>query len=193
MIENISKRIAGYLVEHEIISPSEYEVQQYGITVLLIYLLNILVMLVLALIFHRLPETIVYTLSFMIIRNFIGGIHASSPLACTITGIIVWGCMIAAAWLIGGNLTIYLFITLVSSLLAFLFAPAFSVEEKELYDFPKYKKLARWTLLGYLAVILTFFFLKGGAAQLIVPYASLGLMFATGAMLVKKVLQIRQK
>jgi len=95
MINKICKLYANTLVSDEIISEDDREIHEYGMTALLINMLNYGLWLAFALLSNTIVETSIFLVSYSILRNIIGGWHASTPIRCTICGAVMWTCMIS--------------------------------------------------------------------------------------------------
>ena len=90
MISKLCKRYTNALVSNGIISKDDKEIHEYGMTALLINMLNYGIWLLLALLSSTVIETLLFLLSYSTLRNIIGGWHASTPLRCTVCGIMMW-------------------------------------------------------------------------------------------------------
>ena len=95
MINKICKLYANTLVSDGIISEDDREIHEYGMTALLINMLNYGLWLAFALLSNTIVETSIFLVSYSILRNIIGGWHASTPIRCTICGAVMWACMIS--------------------------------------------------------------------------------------------------
>lgn len=90
MLKRISAFYANALVTEGIISIEDKEIHEYGLTALLVNLINYGLWLLLGIVSSTLHETIVFLSSYTILRNIIGGWHASTPSRCTICGVLMW-------------------------------------------------------------------------------------------------------
>lgn len=95
MINKICKLYANTLVSEGIISEDDREIHEYGMTALLINILNYGLWLAFALLSNTIVETSIFLVSYSLLRNIIGGWHASTPIRCTICGAVMWACMIS--------------------------------------------------------------------------------------------------
>ena len=93
MVYKLCNLYANTLVEVGIISEDDREIHEYGMTALLINMINYGVWLLLAVISSTIIETFFFLLSYSLLRNLIGGWHASTPLRCSICGVVMWACM----------------------------------------------------------------------------------------------------
>ncbi|MGN0151909.1 MAG: accessory gene regulator B family protein [Wujia sp.] len=71
---------------------NELEVIQYGIECIINLLVPIIIIFFYSILAHRIPDMIIWLISFLTLRNYLGGYHASSHLRCmilsSITGIL---------------------------------------------------------------------------------------------------------
>ncbi len=86
MIEYISKLLAKSLYDNkkENSSCEDIEILQYGIECIINTLIPLIIIFLYALFSHRIPDMLIWFFSFLILRNYIGGYHASSHIRCII-------------------------------------------------------------------------------------------------------------
>lgn len=89
MITKLANSIAHFFVVQNITDESKEVIYAYGMELLISDVLNAMIVLLIALISHTLPATIVFIAVFMGLRQFVGGYHANSHLSCMFTLIIV--------------------------------------------------------------------------------------------------------
>ena len=82
MLEAISKRITDRLVHREVIEYEDYEIYKFGVEQLVTNILDILTLLVIGLITGMVWQGLVFAISFMMLRKYAGGYHASTMLRC---------------------------------------------------------------------------------------------------------------
>lgn len=87
MIKLISSKVARILCKDEK-HTDNYELYEYAIYILLSSAFHIATVIVLGLVFNLLTESLVFYLSFIVIRKFAGGYHAKTPTRCYIVSII---------------------------------------------------------------------------------------------------------
>lgn len=85
----LSEKITDYIVEAGAISEKSYAVYQYGFQIGLEMLSCFLVCFCIAIYLHMIPEFLVFTIIFMLLRTYAGGIHLNSFGACFICSISV--------------------------------------------------------------------------------------------------------
>ncbi len=84
MIFKLAQRITLSLKQHKHIQDEDCELFEYGIFLVLSQILYSIICLVCGIIFGCIVESIVFYISFMVIREYAGGFHASTELRCFI-------------------------------------------------------------------------------------------------------------
>ena len=112
MINKICKLYANTLVADGIISEDDREIHEYGMTALLINMINYGLWLTFAFLSNTIVETGIFLVSYSILRNIIGGWHASTPIRCTLCGAVMWACMISIYKTVAINNNALLVVTL---------------------------------------------------------------------------------
>lgn len=87
MIKLISSKAARILCKDEK-HTDNYELYEYALYIILSSLLHIATIIILGLCFNLLVESIVFYLSFIVIRKFAGGYHAKTPTRCYLFSIV---------------------------------------------------------------------------------------------------------
>lgn len=128
-LNNMSEKIANWLIGQKAISSDERELYAYAVHCLFSLIYPIAFASVVGIISGMIMESIVMIIPFMITRKFSGGYHADSFGKCLIISSIV----IAGALLIGKN--IYNGVTLnalyiVASILLIIFSPIDSINKR---------------------------------------------------------------
>ena len=82
MFAAIANKITNHLICKKVIKDEDREIYQYGLEQFFPTLLNIATVLLLGIIFGEIYQCIVLTLSFMALRSYSGGYHASTSLRC---------------------------------------------------------------------------------------------------------------
>lgn len=116
MIKLISSKVARILCEDEK-HTDNYELYEYAIYILLSSAFHIATVIVLGLVFNLLTESLVFYLSFIVIRKFAGGYHAKTPVRCYLFSFasnIIILCLVK--WLSSIN-TLFIFIFIIFELL----------------------------------------------------------------------------
>lgn len=91
MIEYISRLLAKLLYNDntEKSSCEEIEILQYGIECIINILIPMIIIFIYAFFSHRTLDFFIWLFSFLILRNYIGGYHASSHIRCIVLSSIV--------------------------------------------------------------------------------------------------------
>lgn len=84
MISVLSNHITHYLLKKSVISDEDKELYDYGIFMMMSYIVFFIISLLFGLIFKIPFSSIIFYLVFCLIRNFAGGIHANSEIKCNI-------------------------------------------------------------------------------------------------------------
>lgn len=82
MVEKISKEIAKGLVQREVIEYEDYEIYEFGVEQLITNFIDLLTLLIVGLVTGMVWQGLMFAVSFMIVRKYAGGYHASTVLRC---------------------------------------------------------------------------------------------------------------
>jgi len=85
MISKIAKQLVAALYSKSVIKDDEVELYTYGLFILLSHLMYFLISLAIGIAFQIIIESILFFVVFFMIRNYAGGIHASSEVLCFIS------------------------------------------------------------------------------------------------------------
>lgn len=116
MIKLISSKVARILCEDEK-HTDNYELYEYAIYIILSSAFHMATVIVLGLVFNLLTESLVFYLSFIVIRKFAGGYHTKTPVRCYLFSFasnIIILCLVK--WLSSIN-TLFIFIFIIFELL----------------------------------------------------------------------------
>lgn len=175
-MEQLTLVITDHLIEYGILEENDRDACRYGLEVMFDTVITLISVIILASLVGNVIETVVFLGSFLVLRSFIGGYHASTRIRCYLLSLIMYGIfsillvLTPADWIpilsIGG--------TVVSVLCVWLFAPIVhpnrnvNNEEKE-----HYRQCGRKIVILEASVILAGEGLFG--ETLIVNAAALGL------------------
>lgn len=125
MIELLSNNITDFFYYNKIIEENEKEILLYGLQLIISSVIGISLILSFGIIFNKVIETMIFLVTFIIIRMYSGGYHANSYFKCNVTLIIVYLSIIAAISYTPSNLILQVSIILaIMSIYVFLrFAP----------------------------------------------------------------------
>ena len=82
MFEAVVQKIVHNQIEAGSIEESEKEVYLYGYQMLIEFCINIFVSVLIAFTFRAFVEVIIFTITFLLIRGYVGGYHAKTSLGC---------------------------------------------------------------------------------------------------------------
>lgn len=85
----LSERVTDYIVKSGAISEESYEVYQYGFQIGLEMLSCFLACFGIAVYLHMIPEFVILTGVFMLLRTYAGGLHLNSYGACFVCSVVV--------------------------------------------------------------------------------------------------------
>ncbi len=157
LISKLSERIAAGLKQSSIINEDDVELYAYGFYILISKLLFLIIALILGVILNIVFESIVFYVSFSIIRAYAGGVHANKEWKCFLyTSVSIIMCALGIKVFINLKPTVlFAVILMISSLIIIIISPLdtkekpLSAKEKE-----KYYMISAIVLLSYILVIL---------------------------------------
>lgn len=82
MIQVIVKKLVDYQINIGTLSEDEREIYLYGYQMLMEFCINIITSIIIAVIFNAYIIVIVFTLSYLLLRGYIGGYHAKTSVGC---------------------------------------------------------------------------------------------------------------
>ena len=88
-IEQLAKTLSEKISAEITLNDDQKEVVAYGIVACLQTIFSFGLIVIFALIFNVLPETLIVAFSISILRKYSGGAHASSPTVCAVIGTII--------------------------------------------------------------------------------------------------------
>jgi len=133
MINNISKKMVDRLLRKEMIMQEDYEIYLFGLSQLLVTLLDVVTCIVIGIVFGSLLQTLLFLTAFMGIRSYAGGYHASTPLRCYVLTIFMITVSVVALKYIEWNVWVLLGALVVASIIILLLAPV-DTENKPIDD-----------------------------------------------------------
>ena len=124
MINKVSEDIAKALARNSIISTENVPFYAYGIELMVLKFIMYGTLLILGAITHTLIITIVFTFSYVSLREFTGGYHCTTPIRCLAVSSLIWFAMFLG-YQVGYALIsrVYICISLVALIIIFMFAP----------------------------------------------------------------------
>ncbi len=123
MIERLSEKFVGKLINSGIISETDADVYMYGFFQLVMMLLNIATMIALGVLFKLLFPCILLNISYIVIRTSAGGHHAGSPMRCYVNSTIIISVLLAIIKWIPFQRAVSVVILVAASIFIWITAP----------------------------------------------------------------------
>src|SRR6056297_740034 len=175
MIEKYVKN----LVNQNIIESDKQEIYTYGIRQGILIIINIATVVAIGLVLVMLAESMVFLVTYMLIRTYAGGYHAKSQLGCYIFSTVAMTVILLGIKHITFSCFIYFIATLISATVIYVLSPIeninkpLSQKEKTLYG-----KKSR-TLVGIfttLSLITWFIGIKSIAKSIVMAMLLVGML-----------------
>lgn len=100
MFDNFSGRVTDSLVHNQIINIEDRDIYCYGVQQGLVAVLNFATTLLIGCLCGMLWESILYMISYIPIRHFVGGFHAKTPVRCYLFSIfMLFSVLLAMKWI----------------------------------------------------------------------------------------------
>lgn len=96
MFEKIAEYITNRWMNHNVIRTEEREVYQFGIKQLLEFLFSGLAVIGLGIVFSELAGCLIFSATFISLRMYAGGYHASTPIRCFVMTVFVTAASLSA-------------------------------------------------------------------------------------------------
>ena len=84
MIETLAKSITSYYITHNIATEQDRDYITYGLQAIFTNVIQIILLIFCSLILHTFWQTILFTASYSLLRQYIGGGHSKTHLSCVI-------------------------------------------------------------------------------------------------------------
>lgn len=85
----LSERITTYVIKAGAITEESYTIYQYGFQIGLEMISCFIVCLGIAILLHMIPQFIVFTTIFILLRTYAGGVHLNSYFGCFICSVAI--------------------------------------------------------------------------------------------------------
>ena len=108
MLSLCVKRMTLFFVQKGIFPEEDREVYAYGFELLLSTIFSLLTVFVMSVFFGRITETLVFILTFIVMRIFAGGYHASNHLRCFLALISIYSLFLIILTFCGGRTILWL-------------------------------------------------------------------------------------
>lgn len=159
MIRRAAEEIATFFVKKGVIEEKERDVYTYGSELLVSETISMLLVLSIGLYVGKILETVIYLFTYIVIRVYAGGYHASSHRKCITIFSICYGGVLCTIEMLYHfkSLDILCIVTFVAIIIIFLLAPVEDIRKplsrEEVYIYRKETR-KRVLLLGIFAIIL---------------------------------------
>lgn len=161
MIGKLSKKLLSILYRHKLIDNDNIELLEYGLFLFFSYILYAVICLACGAVFHSLIQSVIFYLTFCVVRVFAGGFHASTETRCFIISalsIIISVYSIKQFTVQNLNLC-FVILLLISSIIIFIFAPVDTDNKKlDSEERKRFRKISRIILICFLLIIAVMFF-----------------------------------
>lgn len=155
MIKKLSAIIVNWQTNKNFLTDEQKELYQYSYEVLISYIINILIIILLAAIMHSIVSVLVFSACYILLRTYCGGYHAKTNRGCTMVTVVLTLILCFTQKVVNKNLlSLSLICFVVSGILVFSLAPV-ADKNKPLdeIEIKRYRKRSRFiwgieTVLG---------------------------------------------
>jgi len=125
MYKQLSDKITGGMIEHDLIESTQKETYCYGLEILMAGIVNIITTIAISVFFGEIVSGLLFLAVYIPLRIYSGGYHASTELRCYLLSVLTLLIFLSAIKLIpdGLYLTLAVVFTVVSSLIILVLAP----------------------------------------------------------------------
>lgn len=161
MYKNLADRIATQLSANKIIDINNQEIYSYGLELFLFKFTLYAIILIISLLTDTFLISLIFTASYMLLRQYTGGYHCKTSETCMITSILIYTFMLLLYNLEFYSQGLLLMILILISFLIILIKAPIENENNPLekYELKKYRflSLILSTVLTILSVLLFYF------------------------------------
>ncbi len=151
-MRRLSEKLTGYVISAGAVSEELYAVYQYGFQIGLEMLCCFVVCLSISIYLHMILEFIVFTVIFMLLRTYAGGVHLDSFSACFLCSVVVQTVSLVVSSRYQFPMTDAWVIILAISILIWRLAPVESISrELDREEKAHCKKVTMKIIIGILA------------------------------------------
>lgn len=151
-MEHISRALSGWLVQQDVIEPSDRELYEYAMYSFLVSVMPLAIFLIASGVAGMLPEGLLIVIPFMVIRKFSGGYHARHAYTCMMISV---GLLISSFYVVIHAECIWVFhmLTVISGLSVLVNSPIDSENKRlEADEVNQYRCITR--LLVIITIVL---------------------------------------
>lgn len=193
MISKLSNRITRNLLKRNVISDEEKELYDYGLFMMISYIAYFLISMLFGVVLKIPFSALIFYISFCLVRNYAGGVHANSEIKCTVlTTVSIFISEILIKIFIDYNLVTIAFIILIVSSICLCVLKPVSTSQKEISQQQKiyfHKKVIMLVVLFLIISTISFMFgVYSTTISLSIGSSLANILFLTG-----KFVQMYQK
>lgn len=156
MISKLSHLITQNLLKRKVISDEEEELYDYGLFMMISYVVFFIVAMLFGVALHIPFSSLLFYISFCLIRNYAGGIHANSEIKCDIiTTVSIFISELFIKFLINFDLVVLAFIMLIVSSICLCAVKPVATAQKEVSQQERTKFHKTVIVLTILSLIIT--------------------------------------
>lgn len=143
MLNKISKIVIIGLVNKKIVECDKWEIYFYGINLLLTGCIDFISMMLIGILFNEVIECLVFILMFIPLRQYTGGCHASTPIKCYISTLLMITIVLSVIGNVNFSFSVLSGLFILSGVIIWILSPV-AAKNKPLDDMEKriYKKKA---------------------------------------------------
>lgn len=157
----ISRFLAEYLIDAEIIREDDKAIIQYGIYGLISTTINMATILTIGVCCNCILESVLFAVAFYFLRIHAGGYHARTPLQCYFCSVMIAFLNFGIIYKLALGFGILTLIFIVASIIIFLTAPIDSINKPmDALERNVYRKKTRVIISALVVLYFAFFFLK---------------------------------
>lgn len=189
MLNLLANNMAQFFYRENIIQDKEdIEIYAYGLEVLISSFLSIFSVIIISLFLRMFSGTLIFLTSFIALRIFTGGYHASTHVKCFLILIMVYGLNLTMVYMLPNAFIPFVSLTslLLSSVLVFVLSPLedenkpLDHEERE-----KYRKISIRVLGIFIIAVVIFLIMDANSIQLL--FFTNGIFAASTSLLAAKI------
>lgn len=156
----ITNLIVQYMLKHGIINAEDAEIYQFGLNQLIFISINLMTTVIIGIVFSMLFESIIFLISYMVVRVYAGGYHAKTQFRCyIISSFFIILALLGVKYIIWDSMASIIAITF-AAVVIFKLSPV-ETKNKPLDEIEKkvYKTKSRQRIVGIYLLCITAKFL----------------------------------
>lgn len=155
MTHRAAGSISFFLYQKGMIEKDDMDIYQYGFEIFIDSFLEIIMLLLLGILWRKLPETVAFVGTFAILRRYTGGYHASTKTRCVLLTIAIYAVNIGISGVLWrGKEYWILALAMIGALIIWMSAPVSHTNKKlDKEQKMRCKKISRGISLFYLVGI----------------------------------------